>query len=177
MTQVHDDPRLAWNLERYHTRQMMKGQSGAEHSAHVVRILLAIWPSAPRHVIVEALFRNIGRSASGDIPVDVRTDVDNRVADSLNRMADDARLRMLLTWGIPKQMPLMENEKHALQLANNLEVWETMMFEQMLGNRFVDAKLAEAAVHDLLHKLHCDAPIRIEAERYLLLRVKAWRLP
>ena len=62
------DPRMAGEIARYHTELTLRPQSVASHSWNVARILLAVWPETPRHLLVEALMHDVGEVFAGDSP-------------------------------------------------------------------------------------------------------------
>ncbi len=68
------DPRQAGLVRRYHTWAVTRDQTVAEHSWQVARVLLAIWPDVPRHLIIHCLTHDLGERAGGDLPYPVKRD-------------------------------------------------------------------------------------------------------
>lgn len=61
--------REAGAVRRYHTEpRLIGGQTDAEHQWNMAALLLAVWPNAPREVLVFALFHDVGERVVGDVP-------------------------------------------------------------------------------------------------------------
>ena len=128
------DARLAGAVRRYHTWPTIQQQTDAEHCWNVARILLAIWPDAPRSIIVNTLFHDIGEVAAGDTPYPAKKD-DPVLADRLEAAENTARDEMEF-WGVPKYIASgFHCEEYAFQLAEFIEVLEFALLEIQLGNK------------------------------------------
>lgn len=131
--EYHLDPRLAGEVARYHTWPHIKVQTVAAHSWHVIRILLAIWPEVPRHVIVEAIFHDVGEGFAGDSPFYAKR-ANPGLKTILDKMENDARLGMALPWGVVAPQALSDEEYKVLKVADLIEMWEHALHEIELGN-------------------------------------------
>lgn len=129
------DPRRAGGVLRYHTWPHLKPQTVAEHSWNVARILLAIWPEAPTHILREALFHDIGEIASGDAPYPSKKN-NPKFGEEHDKLEDSARLAMCLPWRVPPPADLSPEEKVVLKLAHFIEMMEWAYDELTLGNQF-----------------------------------------
>jgi hypothetical protein len=130
------DPRCAGDVQRWHTWPTRDKQSVAHHSWNVARILLAIWPSAPSEVIVEALFHDIGEVGSGDVPFPVKRD-NPTLGKEMNRVETDARYAMCIPWGVPAPQNLGDVSLKIIGLCDRLEMWEFALGELMAGNQMM----------------------------------------
>ena len=131
---ITNDPRRSGQVTRYHTWPRLREQSVAEHSWQVQRILLAIWPEAPLHMLVHALVHDIGEVATGDLPFP--TKMKN---PGLKKIMDDAEhsahLSMCLRWGLPPPRFLLPDGEGAIfKLADYIEMWEWALDEIAFGN-------------------------------------------
>jgi 5'-deoxynucleotidase YfbR-like HD superfamily hydrolase len=125
---------LALELTRYHTCLRIREQSVGEHSMQVLRVLLAIYPQAPRHMLVHCLVHDIGELASGDPPYPAK----RRNADlkkACERIERDAHLSMCLPWGLPGPQTLTVEEYEIFKLAEFIEMLEWSIDEINLGNQ------------------------------------------
>lgn len=128
------DPRLAGGIKRWHIHPVVHQQTVAEHSWNVARILLALWPEAPRELLVEALFNDTGEIATGDPPSTLKQRHPN-LRDMYSKMEHDARVEMVLPWGLPGPHPIIGHESWALKMADMMEMLEYALGEMRLGNR------------------------------------------
>ena len=119
---------------------MLRQETVAEHSWNVARILLAIHPSAPSSLLVEALLHDVGEMATGDLPTTAKTD--DTVRRRLHSMERDSRLRMAIPWCLPHQRcEHTKFEEWVLKLADWIDGWETSRQECWMGNRFLEASM------------------------------------
>lgn len=131
------DPRWALQVLRYHTWPHVRAQSVGEHSAQVARILLAIWPEAPRHVLVHCIVHDVGEVQAGDPPYPSKR-MNPDLARGHARVERDAHLAMCIPWSLPAPQNLTDFEKWAFKLAEFIEMWEWGLHEGNLGNRYAD---------------------------------------
>jgi len=132
MTQM-SDPRRAGNVQRYHTWEHIKPQTVADHSWNVQRILLAIYPEAPRHLLIHCLVHDVGELV-GDIPYPVKSK-NPVLKGEMDKLERKTHLSMCIPWGLPAPQSLTDEEKKIFKLAEYLEMWETALFEIWYGNR------------------------------------------
>lgn len=149
------DPRLAGEIARYHTWPTIGQQTCANHQWNVARILLAIWPEAPRALIVEALFHDVGEMATGDIPYPVKKN-NPRLKDVCDPIEKDCRTDMWEPWGVPLDMEIIgEIEIVVLKIADYLDMWEFALLEAEKGNRHAQTIInhIELSITELKQKL------------------------
>lgn len=138
------DPRRAGLTRRYHTWPTIREQTVAEHSWQVARVLLAIWPDAPRHLIIHCLTHDLGEQRAGDLPYPVKKmSPDLALAHSL--IERQALLDMVRPWGVPMPILLSDLEKKAFKLAEFIEMAEWAWNEVNMGNRYA------TLVHERCH--------------------------
>ena len=129
-----EDPRAVGEARRYHTWAIHRDQSVGEHTWQVMRILLTVWPLAPRNVIVHALMHD-GGEMSGDIQYPFK-----RLFPELRAGADKAedyvRNLQRKSLGAPEAKPLSVFEKLVFKACDNLEMWEMGMREVNMGNNY-----------------------------------------
>lgn len=135
---LHDqtlDPRRAGQVTRFHTWPRLREQSVGEHSWQVLRILLAIWPGAPRHLLIHCVTHDVGETVSGDPPYPIKVlNVDLKQA--CDRIEREAHLLMSDSWRLPLPCDLSEEEKIIFKLAEFVEMWEWGVFEVGMGNSY-----------------------------------------
>jgi 5'-deoxynucleotidase YfbR-like HD superfamily hydrolase len=129
------DPRAAGQVRRYHTWAIHKEQSVAEHTWQIMRILLTVWPAAPRNVIIHALIHDMGEM-SGDIQFPFKLLFPELKAGS-EKAENQVRAVQLEGLGAPvAPHPMSPFEKHVFKCCDNLEMWEYGLRESNMGNRY-----------------------------------------
>lgn len=135
---MSEDPRLAGQVPRYHTWPHLRGQSIAEHSWQVVRIIWAIMPDAPMALIKQAMFHDIGEVGTGDPPYPVKAK-NPVLKKEMDRLERDVWLQMCLPWGLPAPRAIhlcAEGDlTGVLKIAEWIDCWEWALHELSLGNR------------------------------------------
>lgn len=130
-----EDPRAAGEIRRYHTWAIHRDQSVAEHTWQVVRILLTIWPLAPRNVIVYGLMHD-GGEMSGDIQYPFKLMFPELRAGA-DKAENHVRAEQRRKLGAPEaKHPLSQFENAVFKCCDNLEMWEYGLREHNLGNRY-----------------------------------------
>lgn len=159
------DPRRAGLVKRYHTWETLMVQSVAEHSWQVMRILLAIYPGAPRHMLIHCMTHDIGETVAGDMPFPIKL-----LYPELRRVCDEsefmAHTTMSNMWNVPYPVTLSDLEKSIFKLAEFMEMWEYGLHEVELGNHI--AKLICTRTQPGIVKYLKEVPENIEraAARY-----------
>jgi 5'-deoxynucleotidase YfbR-like HD superfamily hydrolase len=156
------DPRQAGQLTRYHTWARIRDQSVGEHSWQVTRILLAIWPDAPRHLLVHCLVHDVGELRTGDLPYPVKS-LNPAIKESIGDVESSAHLGMCAPWALPPPQSLTEDEKTVFKLAEYAEMLEWSFCEMSLGNRraHLVAVRCHAAIKTLRQRM--DHVIQVES--------------
>lgn len=170
-----NDPRIAGTVTRWHVVPTLHGQLVAEHSWNVVRIVLAIWPDAPRELILEALFHDCGEVETGDPPSTLKNR-DSRLAPIYKEIENEVRLGMSLPWGLPAPVKLLPSEAIILKLADLMEMLEFALYEHRLGNQFVGPVIPRLydAISFTLVSMGIRDIRRVNAEAYLERRLSVW---
>lgn len=165
------DPRRAGQVTRYHTWPRVREQSVGEHSWQVARVVLALWPDAPRHVLVHCLFHDVGEVV-GDLPYPMKRN-DPVLRQRMEHAEFCAHLGMCLPWQLPAPVELSAEEKAVFKLAEYIEFWEWALYEISLGNQ--NARLVmtrgQAEIERLLDEMPED--VREAADRYMKRRQRS----
>jgi 5'-deoxynucleotidase YfbR-like HD superfamily hydrolase len=132
------DPRVAGGVRRYHTWPVVHQQTNAEHQWNVARIVLAIWPGAPRQLIFAALFHDIGELATGDLPYPVKKDNPD-LKKTCDEVEHSHHLKMCMPWSLPTPTTCAGLDKRVLKLADLTDMYEYALEELLLGNRNASA--------------------------------------
>jgi hypothetical protein len=133
--QLRRDPRMAGQVLRYHTWPSHTRQNIADHTWQLMRIVLAIWPDAPRDVLVELMFHDVGEVGTGDIPYPIKKD-NPSVGREMNRLEEETRLSMCIPWGVPGPAKLPPGVKFVCKIAEFIEMWEWGAQERLMGSVF-----------------------------------------
>lgn len=170
------DPRRAYEVRRYHTHPHIRNQSVGEHSAQLWRILRAIWPTAPAHVLDHAMTHDIGEVAVGDVPYPTKKR-NPVLAEMLDKMEQETHLMLCLPWNFPSPSKLTTEEYAIFKLAEYIEMWEYGLGELTLGNQ--GARLIAERMHEQIinsaaptSPIHIPDSIKNEAQRYVAQRCK-----
>lgn len=151
---MSEDPRLAGQVPRYHTWPHLRGQSIAEHSWQVVRIIWAIMPDAPMVLVKQAVFHDIGEVGTGDPPYPVKAK-NPVLKKEMDRLERDFWLQMCLPWGVPAPQNLATHAEGdltvVLKIAEWIDCWEWALHELSLGNRH--AQLVRERAHGQIYAI------------------------
>jgi hypothetical protein len=135
MLDLTSDPRAAGEIVRYHTWSMHNHQSVGEHTWQVLRIMLTVWPSCPKHVIVYVVVHDMGEMA-GDIPYPFKqlvVDLKPAMLQAESIVRDYQRK----TLGIPEDSKTITPfQMHAFKACEHIEMWECGLREVNMGNRY-----------------------------------------
>jgi 5'-deoxynucleotidase YfbR-like HD superfamily hydrolase len=174
------DPRVAGNVRRYHTWPVLRQQTNAEHQWNVARIVLAIWPGAPRQLIFSALFHDMGEMGTGDIPYPAKRDNPDLKA-TCDAIEHSQHLRMCLPWGLPAPTRCAGLDKRVLKLGDYIDMWEYALEELQLGNlnaRVVGGRVLppiEEIIRELMREGDEEAQrCGVRAEEYMERRKRAY---
>lgn len=131
---IESDPRIALQVTRYHTWPHVQDQSVGEHSAQVMRILLTVWPHAPRRLLIHCLLHDVGEMA-GDVPYPGKKN-NPALKQAMDALEDEYHGQMTERWDLPGPVALPEYEERVFKLCEYVEMWEYGLQEQNLGNRY-----------------------------------------
>lgn len=130
---LETDPRHAMQISRYHTWPVIRRQSVGEHTAQIMRIMLAIWPHCPRRILVHALFHDIDEM-NGDLPWPMKAN--DPVLKARMDLAGVRTRAAMNKWGVPTHTILNEFEHNFFKTCEYIEMWEYGLSEQNLGNKY-----------------------------------------
>lgn len=131
------DPRASGHVMRYHTWPHVRVQTVAEHSWQLARLLLMVWPLAPRHLVVDALFHDLGERVTGDLPYPTKAN-DSELKARMDLAENRARQQMATRWCAPcltGSNRTTADEQTYLKLLEFVEMWEWALDETALGNK------------------------------------------
>lgn len=128
------DPRSAGKVTRYHTWERLREQSVGEHTWQLLRIILAMHPSASRELLVYTMFHDVGERVTGDVPFPVKRE-HPEIKAAFDRMEHEATLQMATRWGAVAGVVLADEEHNLLKLAEFVEMMEWGLDEMALGNK------------------------------------------
>jgi hypothetical protein len=131
------DPQHAGRIRRYHTFPHVAEQDIAAHSQNVLRILLAIWPDCPRHLLIHGVVHDLGEIGSGDAPMYAKRNHPS-LKPMLDRIEYNTHLNMCLPWFLPPPQELTPFEKAIFKLAEIIEIFERSWYEFNLGNNYAE---------------------------------------
>lgn len=156
MLDITFDPRQVGEVMRYHTWKRLHDQSVGEHTWQILRILLTVWPDAPRRVMIYAIVHDMGEMF-GDISYPFKKLIPSLKAGSVAAEAHViAEMRKVL--GVPRHNHLSPYEIAVFKLCEYVEMWECGLSEVNMGNRYaaiiVDRCMKE--IGPLLHKLEVE---------------------
>jgi 5'-deoxynucleotidase YfbR-like HD superfamily hydrolase len=129
------DPRAVGEALRYSTWKVIEKQSIGEHTWQVIRILLTIWPEAPRNVLIYAVAHDMGEMA-GDIQYPFKN-LFPELRAGADKSENYVRHEMDKLLGIPKVRHSLSGFEHQVfKACDNLDMWEYGMREVNMGNRY-----------------------------------------
>jgi 5'-deoxynucleotidase YfbR-like HD superfamily hydrolase len=130
---VRLDIRLSGQLRRYHTWPIIGQQTVAEHTWQILRIYCSIVDKIDPHMVMHAMFHDIGETFTGDLPYPVKSE--NRdLKKQLDYLEEQSRLRQLEYWSAFKQIFLSEEDKIFFKQIELIEMAEFGMDQMCLGN-------------------------------------------
>jgi len=158
------DPRRAGQIERYGVFPHISRQTTGEHSWQVARLLLALWPDAPRHMLVHALVHDVGELWAGDCSWHSKR-ADPDLKHMLDQTEHNAHLQMVDPWALPGPQALSTMERAVFKATETLEMWEWAWHEINLGNKY--AHLVEQRCRTALQDMALPPFIQDNLSRYL----------
>lgn len=136
-----------------------------------MRILLAIWPDVPNHVLVHALIHDVGEVATGDLPFPTKLR-NPQLKKIMDEAENGAHLSMCFPWGLPKPQTLDPKEKSVFKVADYIEMWEWAIDEMCLGNQMAKVVRDRCADEIVSLTLTVDSSIASRVDSYMERRTK-----
>lgn len=131
---LEEDPRHAGQILRYHTWPVHRQQTVGEHSWQIMRIMLTIWPEAPKHLLCHAVTHDVGEMI-GDLPYPAKKN-DPLLKDRITLGELRYHRAMSVRWGLPAPTKLTDGEREFFKLCEYIEMWEYGLQEQNMGNLY-----------------------------------------
>lgn len=166
---IEDDPRHGLQVKRYHTWRTIQTQTTGEHSAQILRIMVSIWPEAPRHMLLHCILHDIGEMA-GDLPYPVKRN-DGVLKERMTINELRCHRGMSEKFMLPLPVRLTSEETTIFKFCEYLEMWEHCSQERNMGNRYATIMHTRMllAASTLLGRLPNEA-IQKRARAYVELR-------
>lgn len=129
------DPRVAGEIRRYHTWSVLRDQSVGEHSWQIMRILLAVWPRAPRRLLIHAVIHDMPEMG-GDISYPFKV-IFPDLKTLMNRVENYVAHEQMKN-GRPAIVSVSPYEMLMFKICEWIEMWEYGLHEFNLGNRYAE---------------------------------------
>lgn len=154
--------RFAGLVKRYHTWPVLREQTVADHTWHVLRIYDKLFGLSSVDLVRAALYHDIGEVRTGDAPFPVKRDNPDLKA-AYNRVEREHRVG-LLTYD-PEQL-VSDDEIRKLKICDLVEMWEFGMEETLMGNNLA-VPIVDRTKRIALEM--CDNPVeKMKLERYFV---------
>jgi hypothetical protein len=133
--------RHAGNVKRYHTWPTLRGQTVAEHSWHVMRIFLELFPEEVTvEVLTYILYHDVAEVGTGDTPFPVKAS-----RPDLKAIYDEMEADVLDNMGVV--MPdITSRQRTLIKICDLLEMWSWGLDEMMMGNLYAQPIVDDALV-------------------------------
>lgn len=163
------DPRIAGQIERYHTWPRILKQSVGEHTWQFIRILYTVWPDVPREIILWVMFHDVGEMA-GDIPFPWKLRVPDLGA-GMRKAEAMVTTKMFIDWDMVEIPGLGAQDKIICKSCEYIEMWEWALHESSLGNKYAELVVQRtySGYLELRHQVF-DANIKKRFETYITTR-------
>jgi len=183
MLDITFDPRAVGEVVRYHTWSTHHKQSVGEHSWQILRILLTIWPGAPRRMMIHTVKHDMGEMM-GDIAYPFKQLVPELKHGSV-KAEEHVMREMAKTIGIPRNSGSLSRYEYVVfKLCEHIEMWEYGLHEMNMGNKYGEIIVSRmmAEIGPALHMLDTElthTPDAVQhpgipeaAHRYILQRMR-----
>lgn len=130
--------RHAGSVHRYHTHPTLRAQTVAEHSWHVMRLFLELFPEEVTvEVLTYILYHDVAEIGTGDLPFPVKAS-----HPGLAEVMHDVEAEVLDNMGIV--LPdLTDRQRLLVKICDLLEMWEWGREEVTMGNRYAAPIVAD----------------------------------
>jgi 5'-deoxynucleotidase YfbR-like HD superfamily hydrolase len=130
---VRLDIRLSGQIQRYHTWPTIGKQTIAEHCWQILRIYCTVVDNIDPHMVMHAMFHDIGETFTGDLPYPVKSE-NHDLKKQLDYLEEKSRLSQLEYWNAFRQTFLSEQDKVLFKQIELVEMAEFGMDQMCLGN-------------------------------------------
>ena len=128
-----DSLRYAGLVKRYHTWPVIREQTVAEHTWHVLRIYDQLFGLPSVNLVRAVMYHDVGEVKTGDAPFPVKRENPDLKA-AYDRIEADHRGKLLE--GADPESKITAKEYRRLKMCDLLEMWEYGVEEQAKGNTF-----------------------------------------
>jgi 5'-deoxynucleotidase YfbR-like HD superfamily hydrolase len=132
--EVFATPRLAGQVQRYHTWSMHRQQSVGEHTWQTMRIYWQIWGPLPPDVCTHLIWHDAGELVLGDLPFPVKKN-NPRLKHECDVIERQALVKMI-GGNIEDLIILSEEEKHRVKICDLIDMLEMGQTEFKMGNQY-----------------------------------------
>jgi 5'-deoxynucleotidase YfbR-like HD superfamily hydrolase len=122
--------RFAGLVKRYHTWPVLREQTVAEHTWHVLRIYDKLFGLPSVEVVRAIMYHDVGEVRTGDAPFPAKRDNPD-LKKAYDRVESEHRLKLL---GADPELAVSENDLRKLKICDLVEMWEFGMEEYLKGN-------------------------------------------
>jgi 5'-deoxynucleotidase YfbR-like HD superfamily hydrolase len=149
--------RFAGLVKRYHTWPVLREQTNAEHTLHILRIYDELFGLSTINVVRAIMYHDMGEVRTGDAPFPVKSENPDLKA-AYDRVETEHRLELL---GEDPNDYILENTARRIKICDLVEMWEFGMEEYLKGNtlavpiidRTREAALARCTTEDETKRL------------------------
>lgn len=111
--------RAGGRVQRYHQYGETMAQSVAAHSWGVATLIHFLWPDAPRDLLLNALYHDVGEHLTGDVPANAKWRLTAATRDELNDLEGEGVNRVVSPANLPALTPA---DALRLKIADQLEL-------------------------------------------------------
>jgi 5'-deoxynucleotidase YfbR-like HD superfamily hydrolase len=122
--------RFAGLVKRYHTWPVLREQTNAEHTWHVLRIYHKLFGPPSTDVTLAIMYHDVGEIKTGDAPFPVKRE--NPDLKAAYDRVEAAHREILLPYDTTSK--LTEYEIRCIKICDLVEMWEYGMEEYLKGN-------------------------------------------
>jgi 5'-deoxynucleotidase YfbR-like HD superfamily hydrolase len=128
--EVMRSPYCAGSVRRYHTWPVIREQTVADHSFHVLRLYWTLFGYVPPEIASYIIWHDMGELWTGDLPYPVKRD-----NYALKKTCDDIEQQALAEMGGDTASITTDQEKR-VKFCDLLEMLEYALHEVSLGNQY-----------------------------------------
>lgn len=159
-----DSLRYAGLVKRYHTWPVIREQTVAEHTWHVLRIYDQLFGLPSVNLVRAVMYHDVGEVKTGDAPFPVKRENPDLKA-AYDRIEADHRHKLLR--GDDPEDKITADEHRRLKMCDLLEMWEYGTEERAKGNTFAQPIIDRTleVVYQLCETPHEDLAVKLFVEK------------